>query len=151
MSRLGDIGLVHHFKQALNSCLRESIYRLQPMPRTWVEWKHEPPILDNQWRRFNASCPQAAMPKTPATTPMRSVAIPPPAQSSARLPPTPSTSVSKPAVRARPRPGAYETSGCLRSSDVSARGHSKGTSPCWMTEQKMLLRVRDSMYTKNFT
>src|SRR5258708_17373424 len=26
MSRLGDIGLVHHFKQALNSCLRESIY-----------------------------------------------------------------------------------------------------------------------------
>src|SRR5260221_9511132 len=28
MSRLGDIGLVHHFKQVLNSCLRESIYRL---------------------------------------------------------------------------------------------------------------------------
>src|SRR5258705_349409 len=26
MSRLGDIRLVHHFKQALNSCLRESIY-----------------------------------------------------------------------------------------------------------------------------
>ena len=26
MSRLGDIGLVHHFEQALNSCLRESIY-----------------------------------------------------------------------------------------------------------------------------
>src|SRR5258706_16353920 len=25
-SRLGDIRLVHHFKQALNSCLRESIY-----------------------------------------------------------------------------------------------------------------------------
>src|SRR5258708_6924159 len=26
MSRLGDIGLVHHFKQVLNSHLRESIY-----------------------------------------------------------------------------------------------------------------------------
>src|SRR5260221_9074080 len=26
MSRLGDIRLVHHFEQALNSCLRESIY-----------------------------------------------------------------------------------------------------------------------------
>src|SRR5258708_24880452 len=25
-SRLGDVGLVHHFKQALNSCLMESIY-----------------------------------------------------------------------------------------------------------------------------
>ena len=65
------------------------------MPRTWVEWKREASILDNQWRRFNASRPQAAMPKSPAATPMRSVAIPPPAQSSARSPPTPSTSVSK--------------------------------------------------------
>ena len=26
MSRLGDIGLVHHFEQVLNSHLRESIY-----------------------------------------------------------------------------------------------------------------------------
>ena len=67
------------------------------MPRTWVEWKREASILDNQWRRFNASCPQAAMPKNSAATPMRSVAMPPPAQSSARSPPTPSTSVSKPA------------------------------------------------------
>src|SRR6266436_3577984 len=50
MSRLGDIRLVHHFEQVLNSCLRESIYRLCPMPRTWVEWKHEASILDNQWR-----------------------------------------------------------------------------------------------------
>ncbi len=25
-SRLGDVGLVHHFKQVLNSCLRENIY-----------------------------------------------------------------------------------------------------------------------------
>src|SRR5258705_477486 len=30
MLRLGDIGLVHHFKQVLNSCLRESIHCLQP-------------------------------------------------------------------------------------------------------------------------
>ena len=50
MSRLGDVGLVHHFKQVLNSCLRESIYRLCLMPRTWVEWKHKASILDNQWR-----------------------------------------------------------------------------------------------------
>src|SRR5258707_1579403 len=49
-SRLGDIGLVHHFEQALNSCLRESIYQLHPMPRTWAEWKHEASILNNQWR-----------------------------------------------------------------------------------------------------
>ncbi len=26
MSRLGDVGLVHHFRQVLNSCLRENIY-----------------------------------------------------------------------------------------------------------------------------
>ena len=96
-SRLGDIRLVHHFKQVLNSHLRESIYRLRPMPRTWVEWKCEASILDNQWRRFNASCPQAAMPKNPATTLTRSVTVPPPAQSSACSPSTPSTSVSKPA------------------------------------------------------
>ncbi len=49
-SRLGDVGLVHHFEQALNSCLRESIYQLRLMPRTWAEWKHKASILDNQWR-----------------------------------------------------------------------------------------------------
>src|SRR5258708_36929072 len=54
-SRLGDIRLVHHFEQVLNSHLRESIYRLHPMPRTWVEWKCEASILDNQWRQFNAT------------------------------------------------------------------------------------------------
>src|SRR5258707_11977825 len=48
-SRLGDVRLVHHFEQALNSHLRESIYQLHPMPRTWVEWKSEASILDNQW------------------------------------------------------------------------------------------------------
>ena len=34
------------------------------------------------------------------------------------------------AVRARPRPGVYTTSGYLRSSDVSTRGHSRGMGPC---------------------
>ena len=65
------------------------------MPRTWVEWKREASILDNQWRRFNASRPQAAMPKSPTATPTCSVAMPPPAQSSACSTSTPSTSVSK--------------------------------------------------------
>src|SRR5258707_15157422 len=69
MSRLGDVGLVHHFKQALNSCLRENIYQLHPMPRTWAEWKHEASILDNQWRWFNATCHQMTMTmKNPVTT-----------------------------------------------------------------------------------
>src|SRR6266481_6174700 len=68
MSRLGDVGLVHHFKQALNSHLRESIYRLCPIPRTWVEWKHEASILDNQWRQFNATHPQTMTPKNPTTS-----------------------------------------------------------------------------------
>src|SRR5258708_6379534 len=80
MSRLGDVGLVHHFEQVLNSHLRESIYRLHPMPRTWVEWKCEASILDNQWRRFNATCPQMMMPKNPATsamTPTRSAFLHP--------------------------------------------------------------------------
>src|SRR5260221_5276876 len=69
-SRLGDVGLVHHFKQVLNSHLRESIYQLCPMPRTWVEWKHEASILDNQWRQFNATCPQMMTSKNPATSTM---------------------------------------------------------------------------------
>src|SRR5260370_21411632 len=80
MSRLGDVGLVHHFEQALNSRLRESIYRLHPMPRTWVEWKREASILDNQWRRFNATFPQTMTPKNPATsaiTPMCSAFLRP--------------------------------------------------------------------------
>src|SRR6266481_4053652 len=47
MLRLGDIGLVHHFKQVLNSHLRESIYQLHLMPRTWAEWKCEASILGN--------------------------------------------------------------------------------------------------------
>ncbi len=104
MSRLGDVGLVHHFKQALNSRLRESIYRLHPMPRTWVEWKHEASILDNQWRRFNATCPQTMTPKNPATstmTPMHSATLPSSAPPSTRSP-MPSAPSSKPAVDLQP-------------------------------------------------
>src|SRR5260221_12880572 len=104
MSRLGDIRLVHHFEQALNSCLRESIYRLCPMPRTWVEWKHKASILDNQWRRFNATHPQMMMSKnlaTSAMTPTCSAALPPSAPPSTHSP-MPSAPSSKPAVDPQP-------------------------------------------------
>ncbi len=104
MSRLGDVGLVHHFKQALNSCLRESIYQLRLMPRTWVEWKHKASILDNQWRQFNATCPQMMMPKNPTTstmTPMRSTALPSSAPPSTHSP-MPSAPSSKPAADPQP-------------------------------------------------
>ena len=56
-SELGDVGLVDRFEQALNPRLRESIYRLHPMPTTWAEWKQKASILDNQWRHFQASQP----------------------------------------------------------------------------------------------
>src|SRR5258705_12652768 len=104
MSRLGDIRLVHHFEQVLNSHLRESIYQLRPMPRTWVEWKHKASILDNQWRRFNATRPQTMMPKNPTTstmTPMHSATLPssaPPSTCS----PMPSAPSSKPAADLQP-------------------------------------------------
>src|SRR5258707_15857032 len=83
--RLGDIGLVHHFEQVLNSHLRESIYQLCLMPRTWAEWKREASILDNQWRQFNTTCPQMMTTKNPATstmTPTCSAAPPPSTPSS---------------------------------------------------------------------
>src|SRR5260370_2541773 len=66
------------------------------MPRTWAEWKHEASILDNQWRRFNATHPQMMMSKNPATsamTSMRSSTLPPSAPSSTHspMPPAPSS------------------------------------------------------------
>src|SRR5258708_6938509 len=67
------------------------------MPRTWVEWKHEASIIDNQWRQFNATCPQVTTSKNSTTTPMRSVALPPSAPPSAHsppMPPTPSTQLA---------------------------------------------------------
>src|SRR6266436_6354334 len=65
------------------------------MPRTWVEWKCEASILDNQWRQFNATCPQMTMSKNPTTsamTPMHSAALPPSTLSStcSPIPPAPS-------------------------------------------------------------
>src|SRR5258705_11076078 len=99
MSRLGDVGLVHHFEQVLNSHLRESIYQLCLMSRTWGEWKHEASILDNQWRRFNATCPQMMTSKNPATstmTPMHSAALPlsTPSSTHSPIPPTPSSKLA---------------------------------------------------------
>src|SRR5258708_10678800 len=104
MSRLGDIRLVHHFEQALNSRLRESIYRLHLMPRTWVEWKCEGSILDNQWRRFNATCPQTMTPKNPTTSAMTPTcsATPPSSAPPSTRSPMPSTPSSKPAVDPQP-------------------------------------------------
>src|SRR5260221_519306 len=74
------------------------------MHRTWVEWKHKASILDNQWRRFNATHPQMMTPKTPATsamTPTHSATLPssaPPSTCS----PMPSTPSSKPAADPQP-------------------------------------------------
>src|SRR5260221_8462361 len=104
-SRLGDVRLVHHFEQVLNSCLRESIYRLCLMPRTWVEWKCKASILDNQWRQFNATHPQMTTSKNPTTsamTPMCSTTPPPSAPSSTHSPPTLPTSSGKSAAGLQP-------------------------------------------------
>src|SRR5258705_12061321 len=95
MSRLGDIGLVHHFEQVLNSCLRENIYSLCLMPRTWAEWKHEASILDNQWRWFNATCPQMMTMKNPVTTSSHSATLPSSAPPSIHPSPAPPTCSSK--------------------------------------------------------
>src|SRR5258708_1137348 len=94
MSRLGDIRLVHHFEQVLNSHLRESIYRLHLMPRTWAEWKCEASILDNQWRQFNATCPQMTAPKNSATS--TPIPMPPPAPPPSPSPPPPPPPITPP-------------------------------------------------------
>src|SRR5260221_3979395 len=52
ISRLGNMGLVDHFEQAIHPRLRESIYHLEPIPSTWAEWKCKTSLLDNQWRQF---------------------------------------------------------------------------------------------------
>src|SRR5258707_9108847 len=111
MSRLGDVGLVHHFKQALNSCLRENICWLCLMPGAWAEWKHEASTLDNQWRWFNTTHPQTMMmTKNPVTTSSCSATLPlhcstaPPstAPPSIHLSPVPPTGSSK--LAAEPQP-----------------------------------------------
>src|ERR1700677_3161615 len=67
-SGLGDIGLVDQFEQVLHPRLRESSYRLHPMPTTWAEWKEKASILDNQWRRFQTSQTRTT-PARPALSP----------------------------------------------------------------------------------
>src|SRR6266404_4470808 len=52
ISGLGNVGLVDRFEQAIHPRLHESIYRLEPMPSTWAEWKCKTSLLDNQWRQF---------------------------------------------------------------------------------------------------
>src|SRR5258708_2210741 len=96
MSRLGDVRLVHHFEQALNSHLRENIYQLHPMPRTWAEWKCKASILNNQWRWFNATCPQTTtMMKNPVTTSLHSAILPSSTPPSVHPLPAPPTGSSK--------------------------------------------------------
>src|SRR5258708_20333387 len=56
----GAIGLVDCFEQAIHPWLQESIYHLEPMPTTWLEWKCKASLLDNQWRRFQDMQPKAA-------------------------------------------------------------------------------------------
>src|SRR5258706_883460 len=63
ISGLGDMGLVDHFEQAIHPCLHESIYRLEPMPSTWAEWKRKTSLLDNQWRWFRDTQPKATSAK----------------------------------------------------------------------------------------
>src|SRR6266436_6408949 len=74
------------------------------MPRTWVEWKRKASILDNQWRQFNATCPQMMMSKNPATSAMTPThpATPPPSAPSSTCSPMPSAPSSKPAVDPQP-------------------------------------------------
>ena len=60
ISRLGDIGLVNCFEQVIHPWLCESIYHLEPMLTTWVEWKCKASLLDNQWRCFWDMQPKAA-------------------------------------------------------------------------------------------
>src|SRR5258705_4708951 len=50
----------HCFEQAIHPWLQESIYCLEPMPTTWLEWKHKASLLDNQWRQFQDMQPKAA-------------------------------------------------------------------------------------------
>src|SRR5258706_10993648 len=63
ISGLGDVGLVDRFEQAIHPHLRESIYRLEPMPSTLAEWKHKTSVLDNQWRRFRDTQPKSTSTK----------------------------------------------------------------------------------------
>src|SRR5258707_6055755 len=86
ISGLGDVGLVDRFEQVIHPCLCESIYRLEPMPSTWAEWKCKTSLLDNQWRQFRDTQPKATSAKLSLFCPS-SVA---PSPSPLLLPPPPS-------------------------------------------------------------
>src|SRR6266436_6095750 len=104
-SRLGDVGLVDRFEQAINSRLRESIYRLRPMPTTWAEWKREATLLDNQWRRFQATHPRpppTRSPLPPVTTFPHARPAPATPRPPAAAAPTPPA--VRPATGAGPQP-----------------------------------------------
>jgi hypothetical protein len=98
VSGLGDVGIVDRFEQAIHPRLRESIYRLEPMPTTWAEWKRKASLLDNQWRRFRETQPKVSVPRTfalraPAphtpTTSAASSSVPPPSAHTASSGPQP--------------------------------------------------------------
>src|SRR5258708_1368829 len=78
ISRLGNIGLIDHFKQAIHPWLQESIYHLEPMPTTWLEWKCKASLLDNEWRRFRDMQPKATTNWTFSSHPQPSSQLPPP-------------------------------------------------------------------------
>src|SRR5258705_12030059 len=69
ISGLGDVGLVDCFEQAIHPHLCESIYRLEPMPSTWAEWKLKTSLLDNQWRQFRDTQPKATSAKSSSFRP----------------------------------------------------------------------------------
>ena len=107
-SRLGDVGLVDRFEQAINSCLCESIYRLRPMPTTWAEWKREATLLDNQWRHFQATQPHPP-PTRPLLPPVRPPAATLPHARPTLAPPRPPTAAAPAPPAARPRGGSRTT------------------------------------------
>src|SRR5258708_37310113 len=72
------------------------------MPRTWAEWKCKASTLDNQWRQFNATCPQMMMTKNPVTTSSHSAALPCSAPPSLHPSPAPPTGSSKSAAELQP-------------------------------------------------
>src|SRR5258708_4074920 len=98
ISRLGNVGLVDRFEQAIHPHLQESIYWLKPMPTTWAEWKHKTSLLDNQWRQFRDTQPKAATSKP-------SLFCSPPVVTSTTVASSSSSSFSRPsATTASPAP-----------------------------------------------
>src|SRR5258705_3773567 len=97
ISGLGNIGLVDCFEQAIHPQLQESIYHLEPMPTTWLEWKCKASLLDNQWRRFRDMQPKA-------TTNWMFSSHPPPAIVLTAATSSPSSRLSAPAASSVPQP-----------------------------------------------